>query len=100
MRGEMNQGRHAGAGRDPFLQWAPAFSGVKRDRRAAFRWRGSSARVECEAAVGAAPDVAQLAQVWPRSFSAAGALRPLDDLIAKTNIGVAGWDEYVARDMQ
>ncbi|MBV8089923.1 MAG: extracellular solute-binding protein [Alphaproteobacteria bacterium] len=27
-------------------------------------------------------------------------MRPLDDLIAKTKIGVGGWDQYVARDMQ
>lgn len=63
-------------------------------------WADAQQQYLREAAVGTAPDVAQLAQVWPRSFGVAGALRPLDDLIAKTNIGVAGWDQYVARDMQ
>ena len=63
-------------------------------------WADAQQQYLREAAVGAAPDVAQLAQVWPRSFAVAGALRPLDDLIAKTNIGVAGWDQYIARDMQ
>jgi multiple sugar transport system substrate-binding protein len=63
-------------------------------------WGDAQQQYLREAAVGAAPDVAQLAQVWPRSFAAAGALRPLDDLIEKTNIGIAGWDQYVARDMQ
>src|SRR5215831_12848789 len=63
-------------------------------------WADAQQQYLREAAVGAAPDVAQLAQVWPRSFGAAGALYPLDDLIAKTNIGVAGWDQYVAREMQ
>ena len=63
-------------------------------------WGDAQQQYLREAAVGTAPDVAQLAQVWPRSFAAAGALRPLDDLIAKTNIGVAGWDQYIARDMQ
>jgi multiple sugar transport system substrate-binding protein len=52
-----------------------------------------------EAAVGTGPDVAQVAQVWTRSFGDASALRPLDDLIAKTGIGVAGWDSFVARDL-
>ena len=52
-----------------------------------------------EAAVGTGPDVAQVAQVWTRSFGDASALRPLDDLIAKTGIGVAGWDGFVARDL-
>ncbi len=63
-------------------------------------WADAQQQFLREAAVGTAPDVAQLAQVWPRSFGNAGALRPLDDLIQKTNIGVAGWDAFVARDMQ
>ncbi len=63
-------------------------------------WADAQQQFLREAAVGTAPDVAQLAQVWPRSFGKAGALRPLDDLIQKTNIGVAGWDQFVARDMQ
>src|SRR5262249_11910569 len=63
-------------------------------------WADAQQQYLREAAVGTAPDVVQLAQVWPRSFGAAGALRPLDDLIAKTGIGVAGWDQYIARDMQ
>src|SRR5438132_11283711 len=44
-------------------------------------WADAQAQFLREAAVGTAPDVAQLAQVWPRSFGASGALRPLDDLI-------------------
>ena len=81
---------------DVFEQQNP---GIKVDMQRV-TWADAQQQYLREAAVGTAPDVAQLAQVWPRSFSAAGALRPLDDLIAKTNIGVAGWDEYVARDMQ
>ncbi|MBI3513793.1 MAG: sugar ABC transporter substrate-binding protein [Proteobacteria bacterium] len=63
-------------------------------------WADAQQQFLREAAVGTAPDVAQLAQVWPRSFGKAGALRPLDDLIQKTNIGVAGWDQFIAREMQ
>ena len=63
-------------------------------------WADAQQQYLREAAVGSAPDVAQLAQVWPRSFGKAGALRPLDDLIQKTDIGVAGWAAFVARDMQ
>lgn len=62
-------------------------------------WADAQQQFLREAAVGAAPDVAQLAFVWPRAFSAAGALRPLDDMIAKTGIGVAGWDQFVSRDL-
>jgi multiple sugar transport system substrate-binding protein len=50
-------------------------------------WSEAQQQYLREAAVGSAPDVAQFAFGWPRPFSAAGALRPLDDLIAKTGIG-------------
>src|SRR5258708_7906187 len=63
-------------------------------------WADAQQQFLREAAVGTAPDVAQLAQVWPRSFGKAGALRPLDDLIKKTDVGVAGWDQFIAREMQ
>ena len=62
-------------------------------------WGDAQAQYLRETAVGAGPDVAQLAFVWPRAFGRAGALRPLDDLIAKTNVGVAGWDQFFARDL-
>ncbi len=62
-------------------------------------WGDAQPQFLREAAVGSAPDVAQIAFVWPRAFGAAGALRPLDDLIAKTNIGVAGWDQFVSKDL-
>jgi multiple sugar transport system substrate-binding protein len=62
-------------------------------------WADAQPQFLREAAVGSAPDVAQLAFVWPRSFGKAGALRPLDDLIAKTGIGVAGWDQFTSRDL-
>jgi multiple sugar transport system substrate-binding protein len=62
-------------------------------------WGDAQQQYLREAAVGTAPDVAQVAQVWTRSFGDAGALRPLDDLIAKTGIGVSGWDAFVARDL-
>ncbi len=52
-----------------------------------------------EAAVGAAPDVVELVYVWTRSFAQAGALRPLDDMIQKTGIGIKGWDDFIARDL-
>ncbi len=81
---------------DVFEQRNP---GIKVDMQRV-TWADAQQQYLREAAVGAAPDVAQLAQVWPRSFGAAGALRQLDDLIEKTNIGVAGWDQYIARDMQ
>jgi multiple sugar transport system substrate-binding protein len=81
---------------DVFEQLNP---GIKVDMQRV-TWADAQQQYLREAAVGAAPDVAQLAQVWPRSFGAAGALRPLDDLIEKTNIGVAGWDQFIARDMQ
>lgn len=62
-------------------------------------WGDAQQQILREAAVGAAPDVMQLAFVWPRAFAAAGALLPLDDLIGKTGIGVAGWDQFVSRDL-
>lgn len=62
-------------------------------------WGDAQQQFLREAAVGSAPDVVQIAFVWPRAFAAAGALRPLDDLIAKTGIGVAGWDQFVSRDL-
>lgn len=62
-------------------------------------WAEAQAQYLREAAVGQAPDVAQIAFVWPRAFGRARALRPLDDLIAKTGIGVGGWDQFIARDL-
>jgi multiple sugar transport system substrate-binding protein len=62
-------------------------------------WGDAQAQFLREAAVGQAPDVAQIAFVWPRAFGRAGALRPLDDLIAKTNVGVAGWEKFVSKDL-
>ncbi len=62
-------------------------------------WGDAQAQFLREAAVGQAPDVAQLAFVWPRSFGKAGALRPLDDLITKTGVGIGGWDQFIARDL-
>src|ERR1700756_4380734 len=64
---------------DVFEQQNP---GIKVDMQRV-TWADAQQQYLREAAVGSAPDVAQLAQVWPRSFGAAGALRPLDDLIAK-----------------
>ncbi len=62
-------------------------------------WADAQQQYLREAAVGEAPDVAQLAFVWPRSFGAAGALLPLDELIAQGKIGIAGWDDFMARDL-
>lgn len=62
-------------------------------------WADAQQQYLREAAVGAGPDVAQLAFVWPRSFGAAGALLPLDDYIKKTGIGVKGWQDFVSRDL-
>ena len=81
---------------DVFEQQNP---GIKVDMQRV-TWADAQQQYLREAAVGTAPDVAQLAQVWPRAFGKAGALRPLDDLIAKTGIGIAGWDQFIARDMQ
>ena len=62
-------------------------------------WGDAQAQFLREAAVGTAPDVAQLAFVWPRSFGGAGALRPLDDLLKRDKIGVRGFEDFVARDL-
>lgn len=62
-------------------------------------WGDAQQQYLREAAVGTAPDVAQLAFVWPRSFGGAGALRPLDDLITRPGLGVKGWDDFFARDL-
>jgi len=62
-------------------------------------WGDAQAQFLREAAVGTAPDVAQVAFVWPRSFGGAGALRPLDDLIRRPGLGVRGWDDFFARDL-
>jgi multiple sugar transport system substrate-binding protein len=61
-------------------------------------WADAQQQFLREAAVGTAPDVAQLAFVWPRSFGAAGALKPLDDLV-RTGVGVRGWEDFVSRDL-
>jgi multiple sugar transport system substrate-binding protein len=54
-----------------------------------------------EAAVGTGPDVVQIVYVWARPFGAAKALRPVDDLIAKSgdSLGIKGWDDFIARDL-
>ena len=62
-------------------------------------WGDAQQQYLREAAVGTAPDVAQLAFVWPRSFGNAGALRPLDDLITRPGLGAKGWDDFFARDL-
>jgi multiple sugar transport system substrate-binding protein len=72
--------------------------GVKVDLRR-ISWADAQQQYLREAAVGAGPDVSQLAFVWPRSFGAAGALLPLDEDIKKTGIGVKGWQDFVARDL-
>jgi len=62
-------------------------------------WGDAQQQFLREAAVGTAPDVAQVAFVWPRSFGGAGALRPLDDLITRPGLGMKGWDDFFARDL-
>jgi multiple sugar transport system substrate-binding protein len=64
-------------------------------------WGDAQAQYLREAAVGTAPDVVHLAQVWTRSFGGGGSLRPLDDLIARdgAGLGVNGWDGFLARDL-
>src|SRR5215470_6380270 len=64
-------------------------------------WGDAQAQYLREAAVGTAPDVVHLAQVWTRSFGGGGSLRPLDDLIRRdgASMGVAGWDDFLARDL-
>lgn len=62
-------------------------------------WGDAQQQFLREAAVGTAPDVAQVAFVWPRSFGGAGALRPLDDLIKRPGLGMKGWDDFFARDL-
>lgn len=64
-------------------------------------WGDAQPQYLREAAVGTAPDVVHLAFVWPRSFGAAGALRPLDDLVRRdgATLGLRGWDDFFARDL-
>jgi multiple sugar transport system substrate-binding protein len=64
-------------------------------------WGDAQAQYLREAAVGTAPDVVHLAQVWTRSFGGGGSLRPLDYLIRRdgASLGVAGWDGFLARDL-
>lgn len=52
-----------------------------------------------EAAVGQAPDVVEIVYVWARPFADAGALRPLDDFIAKGGLGLKGWSDFIATDL-
>ncbi len=61
-------------------------------------WADAQQQFLREAATGTAPDVAQLAFVWPRAFGAARALKPLDEFVRR-GIGVRGWDDFVARDL-
>jgi multiple sugar transport system substrate-binding protein len=51
-----------------------------------------------EAAVGGGPDVAHLAFVWVRDLGIAGALAPLNDLVASKGLG-QGWDDFVAANL-
>jgi multiple sugar transport system substrate-binding protein len=62
-------------------------------------WADGQQQYLREAAVGEAPDVAQLAFVWPRSFGGAGALLPLDDLVKDGPIGIEGWGDFMAKDL-
>ena len=64
-------------------------------------WGDAQAQYLREAAVGTAPDVVHLAQVWTRSFGGGGSLRPLDDFIARdgAKLGATGWDGFLARDL-
>jgi multiple sugar transport system substrate-binding protein len=62
-------------------------------------WADARQQYLREAAVGSAPDVVQIVYVWARSFAAAKALRPIDDLIGKGGLGVKGWDDFIARDL-
>lgn len=62
-------------------------------------WADAQQQFLRETAVGQGPDVFQIGFVWARALAGAGATRPLDDLIAKTGIGVAGWDQFVSRDL-
>jgi len=62
-------------------------------------WSDGRAQYLREAAVGSAPDVVQIVYVWARPFAASGALKPLDDLIAKGGLGIKGWSDFIARDL-
>ncbi|MBL8834695.1 MAG: extracellular solute-binding protein [Alphaproteobacteria bacterium] len=64
-------------------------------------WGDAQQQYLREAAVGSAPDVAQLAFVWPRAFGGARSLRPLDDYIQRdgARLGAGGWDGFFARDL-
>lgn len=62
-------------------------------------WGSAREQFLREAATGAGPDVLQIAFVWPRSLGDIGSLMPLDDFIEETGVGVAGWEEFIARDL-
>jgi ABC-type glycerol-3-phosphate transport system substrate-binding protein len=64
-------------------------------------WGDAQAQYLREAAVGGAPDVVHLAQVWTRSFGGGGSLRPLDDYLTRdgSRLGTGGWDGFLARDL-
>jgi ABC-type glycerol-3-phosphate transport system substrate-binding protein len=89
---EADRMRHA---LDAFEQAHPSIK-VDMQRLA---WPDARAQYLREAAVGSAPDVVEIVYVWTRPFGNAKALRPLDDLIQKTGIGVKGWSDFIAADL-
>lgn len=62
-------------------------------------WSDARTQYLREAAVGTAPDVVEIVPVWVRPFGAAKALRPLDDLIPKGDLGLKGWSDFIGRDL-
>src|SRR5262249_11278592 len=61
-------------------------------------WKDARDQFLREAAVGQGPDVVHSAFVWTKEFGTAGAVRALDDLIAKDPLP-KGLDDFIAIDL-
>lgn len=59
-------------------------------------WKDARDQFIRESAVGQGPDVVHIAFVWTRELARAGALRPLDDLLAKSDMALR---DFVADDL-
>jgi len=61
-------------------------------------WSDARTQFLREAAVGTGPDIVHIAFVWPQEMGSAGALVPLNDLIASKGAG-AGFDDFIAGEL-
>ena len=61
-------------------------------------WGDARTQFLRETAVGAGPDIVHIAFVWPLEMGAAGALLPLNDLIAENGAG-EGFEDFIAGEL-